>query len=367
MTLNPPPYRGLSDEFLKALDHLIDDQHGGWWRDVLAQPDLILAVRRESLNVYYRGASLFRVAIKHGRPVPETHVKYLVRQRQALATLNDVGAFDLAPGEVVWQAYEGPQTLTEMMAAAAALAGPEKSGLHPLIQASSNVVDVEIALAGEIVSGETEELEAAEPLLASRHDDETVVPDKKVALTRQDRIDVASLETRADPTKAWLVFHEAKHFSNPALRAAPGKRPPVLAQMERYKASLQQNEVALRETYPFVCRALPRLDAMRRRVRATDPAWSNRPQPALNSIIADVAAGTRELVIEPVPRLIVFGFDADQRDGAWATLRQRLEEEHGTLVYAVGNPRGVKVTPAFQPSKEVLAKQAKLTAKEAIT
>ncbi len=226
-----------------------------------------------------------------------------------------------------------------MMAAAAALTGLEKAGLHPLIQASSNVVDVEIALTGEVAGGETEDPEAAEPLRASLHDDETVLPGKKVAPTRQDRIDVASLETRADPTKAWLVFHEAKHFSNPALRAAPGKRPPVLAQMERYKASLQQNEVALRESYPFVCRALLRLDAMRRRVRATDPAWSNRPQPALNSIIADVAAGTRGLVIEPVPRLIVFGFDADQRDGAWATLRQRLEQEHGTLVYAVGNPK----------------------------
>ncbi len=137
--------------------------------------------------------------------------------------------------------------------------------------------------------------------------------------------------------------------------------------MERYKASLQQNEVALRESYPFICRALVRLDALRRRVRATDPAWSNRPQPTLDSIIAEVAAGTRGLVIEPVPRLIVFGFDADQRDGAWTTLRQRLEQEHGTLVYAVGNPRGVRVTSAFQPSKEVLAKQAKLTAEEAIT
>jgi hypothetical protein len=38
-------------------------------------------VHKESLNVYHRGASIFRVDFRHGRPVPVTHAKYLVRQR----------------------------------------------------------------------------------------------------------------------------------------------------------------------------------------------------------------------------------------------------------------------------------------------
>ncbi len=319
-------------------------------------------MRRESLNVYYRGASLFRVGFRQGQPVPETHVKYLVRQQQTLATLDKAGSFVLDPAAALWKAYAGPQTLTEMIGAATTLVGPEKAGLHPLIQVSPNVVDVEIALAGEPEGGtaaDTDEVAVAASEPASAPAGMKPLP------PRQDRIDAASLETRGHPGEAWLVFHEAKHFSNPALRAAPKKQPAVVGQLNRYQGSLHKNWKSLTSSYPHVCRALLRLDALRRRVRADHPAWTDRPQPALDPVIREVAEGTRKLNLELTPRLVVFGFDADQRDGAWADLRQRLEQEHGATVYAVGKPQGVKATPAFRTPQKVLDATAAELAKEA--
>ena len=40
------PFESLSTSFLDALESLIAAPDGQWWRDVLAHPDLILAVRR---------------------------------------------------------------------------------------------------------------------------------------------------------------------------------------------------------------------------------------------------------------------------------------------------------------------------------
>ena len=358
-----PVLRGLSTEFLDALDALVDDTAGQWWRDVLAHPDLILAVRLESLNVYHRGASLFRIRMRQGRLVPETHVKYLVRRRQALAELQADSSFDVDAAAVLWQRY-GPDTLAEIIAAADALSGPEKSLLHPLVQASPNVIDVEIAVTGEMRGlEEPDEPVTPDPLLADLEPLSTPLASKG---PRQDRIDVASLETRGDPKSAWLVFHEAKHFANPALRAAPKKRPAVLNQLGRYRSSIGQNSGNLSYSYPFVCHALVRLDAMRRRVRTRHPLWAARPQPVLDLVIQEVADGRRRLRVDDIPRLVVFGFDADQRDGAWSSMRQRLEQEHGTIVYAVGKPISAKPSPAFQPPKSVLdAHAAALAAKAA--
>ncbi len=364
-TTDAPPFRGLSAAFLDALDALVDKPEGSWWRDVLAHPDLILAVRRESLNVYYRGASLFRVGFRQGQPVPETHVKYLVRQQQTLAALDKTGSFVLDPAAVLWKAYAGPQTLAEMIGAARRSVGAEKAGLHPLIQVSPNVVDVEIALAGEPEGGTAADTDAADESAAAASEPASAPTSTKPPPPRQDRIDVASLETRGHPSEAWLVFHEAKHFSNPALRAAPKKQPAVVGQLNRYQGSLHKNWTSLTSSYPHVCRALLRLDALRRRVRADHPAWTDRPQPALDPVIREVAEGTRKLNLELTPRLVVFGFDADQRDGALTAIRQRLEQEHGATVYAVGDPQGVKATPAFRTPQKVLDATAAELAKEA--
>jgi hypothetical protein len=83
---------------------------------------------------------------------------------------------------------------------------------------------------------------------------------------------------------------------------------------------------------------------MRWRVRA-EHGKSTRE---LNQLIREVAEGTAKLIIDPNPRLVIFGFDADQKDGrldknkeAWGKIAP------GLSIYAVGNP--TTATRAFSP------------------
>ena len=84
---------GVNEAFLAGLDDLA--QRPSWWRDVLMRDDVFIAVRANSLNVYHRGASIFRIDDGgNGRLIPWTHTKYLIRQQQVLAqpTLGEMPA-----------------------------------------------------------------------------------------------------------------------------------------------------------------------------------------------------------------------------------------------------------------------------------
>ncbi|RVU14181.1 hypothetical protein [Methylobacterium oryzihabitans] len=332
------PYRALGEPFLAALEALATAPHGGWWADVLGDPELLLAVRDRSLNVYYRGASLFRITPAGGGVAAETHVKYLVRQRQVLTRLGQDGSFGSAPSQAVWDRYEGPATLAEMKRAAVPLAGLEKTGLHVLVQTSPNVVDVEIALAGAPVTDAAAEPDGSEIEAAQLASETTTT-----ARLRQDRLDVASLEERGVAGEAWLVFHEAKLATNPALRSRT--TPAIVEQMKRYRATLKQEAERLTASYPALCRDLVSLEALRRKAR-TDRGLDVSDLLQRDPLINDVASGRRILRIDTEPRLVVFGFDADQRDKSVQAITQDLSGTHGLRVYAVGRP--VKGTPAFR-------------------
>ena len=328
-------FRTLSPGFVDALEALAE--RPGWWRDVLAHPDLILAVRREAVNVYHRGASIFRITYPNGTVTAETHTKYLLRQRQTLVRLDMGGAFAGDPNHAVWRRYDGPQTLDEMLRAAAPLAGLEKAGLHRLLRRAPNVIDVEIALTGTTLGNSTagnnedndEGTDADEALL-----DGTASPPTQ----RQDRLDVASLEERGGPGEAWLVFHEAKIAANPELRAGPDRVPAIVEQVARYTQTLTNKADQLTAGYQALCRDLVRLDALRQRVQqatglAENALWHR------DQLVKAVAEGTRRLRLDPQPRLVVFGFDADQRDGILGGHLRRLEAApfHLTL-RSIGNP-----------------------------
>jgi hypothetical protein len=319
--------RGVSDAFLDHLDQLAHQDGGSWWRDVLLRDDVFIAVRRNSLNVYHRGGSIFRIDDQgDGTVSPKTHVKYLVRQQQALAELVD-GEF--RPNVIGWTHYVGPDTLRDMIRAASDLAGAEKNGLHPMIMGSATVIDVEVALerADEDIMGGATEGGNLSATAARRN---------------QDRLDVATLERRGESIA--VVFHEAKHFTNTALRARSGS-PAVLKQLRRYQSTLAHHAPALIQRYRTACRALTRLDASRRQVRLSTGASL---LPPLDPLIVEAAADKRELAIDPAARLIVFGFDADQKKGQLQTILKSLRQADPNLaIYAVGDPAspGVPFAP----------------------
>jgi hypothetical protein len=70
--------------------------------------------------------------------------------------------------------------------------------------------------------------------------------------------------------------------------------------------------------------------------------------PPLDPLIIEAAAGKRELTIDSAARLIVFGFDADQKKGQLQTILKSLRQADPNLaIYAVGDP--ASAGGAFRP------------------
>ena len=218
--------RYLSSAFTTALSDLVEAPHGQWWRDVLLHPDLKLAIRADAIDVYHRGASIFRIAQSNdGSVTARTHFKYLMRRRQGYAVLAADGkTFVYDPAETSWASYEPNKTLDEMVAASKRFAGSEKSELHPLVMYSS-VIDVEIAFRSSLESG-TNAARTGEAVDESDAASDDATSQSKKGSVRQDRLDAATLEDRGGAL--WIVFHEAKHFKNPELREAPHTRRPLV-------------------------------------------------------------------------------------------------------------------------------------------
>ncbi|MCJ8052993.1 hypothetical protein GB928_014115 [Shinella curvata] len=296
-------HRKLDAAFLDALEALAAAPAPNWWQDVLRSDDLFIAVRRNSLNAYYRGASIFKIDWIKECVVPSTHIKYLVRQAQTYVPLID-GRFQNPAASSMRESYEGPETLRQMMRAATSFAGPEKSGLHPLLVGDPAIIDAEIALTRAVTDEATTQ--------------------------QHDRLDAAVI--RNTKTGPEVVFCEAKHFTNGALRATGDGLPAVIGQINDYENALTRYADALKDGYVEVAKALVRLNAMKKLVR-------NGDAPKLHDAILSIAQSNIPPLINAKPYLLIFGFDKAQRDDeAWVTHLQKLKDHLDGRVRAIGNP-----------------------------
>jgi hypothetical protein len=106
----------------------------------------------------------------------------------------------------------------------------------------------------------------------------------------------------------------------------------------RYRRSIESYGYDIARSYRAVCEALRELEAMRAKA---DPTATD-----LNPLIHRAAEG-ETLHVDGEPRLIVFGFDDDQKNGpTWTHHRQRLTEANLT-VYAIGKPNRKSAAAAF--------------------
>lgn len=202
--------------------------------------------------------------------------------------------------------YEGPTSLKKMKDAASYFSGPEKTGCHEIAVQNSNIIDVEITFPGKVS-------------LDDGSDD-----------TQGPRVDIASVEP--DGAQARLVFWEAKHFRNGALRAA-GDDVPVCHQIEVYQKYLSDpgNRTAIEREYKLVAENLVQIKK--------EMGWAR----SLSQMITDIGSGQRRLKLEPKVGLIVFGFDVGQRDhSGWQKHLQRLKEKVSD-VRAVGEAKQIRI------------------------
>ena len=275
--------RGLDDDFVEALNR--EYARDGWWRTLVDDPELFVGIRDNRVNVYWQGCSLAEVRLNAGEVVGRTRYKYLLHPSVDTPYVEFANGVYRLPDYIRTLFVDSPGEVRALKRAARPYAGEEKTGVHRIILSNTNILDVEIAFG---LPG-TEETGASTP-----------------------RADFAALHVVGG--RGVVVFYEAKRFSDhKALRAERGRVPEVVKQVGKYARLLRENRERIAASYSRVCRNLLSLCGMSAR---------HRERHALLERIAG-----KPLSIDAKPRLAVFGFDADQRNGAaWKRHRERLFE-----------------------------------------
>ena len=296
--------RGIRDKtFLKALEKLAGQE--SWWRDVVMDSSLIIAVREEYLNVYWKGQSIFKVILEDGKVGASTHPKYLLNPDLSgqVPLIDD--EFDLKKLEtrMVTRAYEHGKTLAKLKRAAGLYSGREKEGVHAIATSNPSVVDVEIALSANGLA------------------DVGTLP----------RIDLAVFEPGDDEIN--VVFWEAKTFSNPEAKSGA-----VVKQIEKYQKVIAAFRPQILDSYKCVASNLIAISDM------------SDGQRQVSDSIRQVASNKARLVVsEANVGLIVYGFDADQRDKKGKLLSDKLAADLAKLnidskrMKFKGDPKGLRI------------------------
>jgi hypothetical protein len=289
--------RGLNPGFMEKLKSLAEQ--GDWFSDVLADRDLILGIRDNYVNVYWRGQSLFKIGGKNGPLRFTTHPKYLIDPRLSKAVSFDGRAFEVGGHKALTTKYDG-ETLGRMKQAARLYAGDEKKGVHAVVRANPNVIDMEVAFN----SAADEENEPHTP-----------------------RIDLACFEELDG--KIRLCFWEAKLYRNGELFADGDTQAPVVEQIKTYRDLIEKHRQEIVDSYRLVARNLAEI-----------ARWA--PPRKIDPLVEQVASD-RAVPIDagPFVGLIVYGFDADQRDGLrWKTHKAKLTH---IPVVAAGEAKNIKL------------------------
>jgi hypothetical protein len=281
--------------------------NGGWFADVLADSRLILGIRNNYLNVYWRGQSLFKIEWAAGKDVPlkfSTHPKYLLDPALSNAVRFDGSDFKIGTLTPLIKEYAGAKTLARMKRAAELYCGDEKRGVHQVVLANPNVIDTEIAF---VCDGMDE--------------DNPFAP----------RMDLACLEEVDSSIR--LRFWEAKLFVNRELFAEGDKEAPVVGQIRDYRILVEKHRAEIIKSYQFVAQNL-----------AGIASWGASPR-EVGPLIKRVADG-ETLVIDDVPivGLIVYGYDdAQGKSERWKSHLDKLTRDENTPVRCAGDAKNIRL------------------------
>ena len=297
--------RGLDRGFVDAFNE--EYEKGGWLKGLVDDKDVFLAIRENSVNFYHRGCSLLKLDWKGGAMTGEVHYKYLLRpdlpNPYVRVRVGD-GSPDLPDGLFL----DSLSDVESLKKAVQPHAGGEKSGVHDILAANNNILDVEIAFGG-----------------GGRGEPGPSAP----------RVDFAAM--RPDDGGAEIVFFEAKHFDNHSALRARGDNPPkVIKQMEAYARKLDESRDAVRESYARICHNLSCLSGVAAR------------HPERHAVLERIRTDPGSLRIDTNPVLIVFGFDDDQRTGtSWGPHLEKLKNLLDGRVHLKGKSkefvRGISV------------------------
>ncbi len=267
--------------------------------------DVFPAVRKDRIDFYYKGGKLFSYYHREGF---KTHHKY------ASVIKYDAGNPYVSEShlQAIDNFVEGYERIKENCSL---YSGIEASGVarisgdYSCAKKNKNhrvvVLDIEVSL--------KREKEADDP--------ETQEKDR----SKSDRIDLLLFDTKS----RLLRFFEAKDFSNSEIRAVTGRTPKIVTQMKRYKKQL--NTPTVRQE--LLAGYSAHVDVINQLFDLEQPLPIPRD-------------------IDPLPRLLVFGFDEQQRKGKLKHEISRLEKDHDLSVYAIGKINGVNPNTLFTGGKK---------------
>jgi len=296
--------RGLDKDFMEKLESLA--MRPEWFADVLADTSLILGVRKNYVNVYRLGQSLFKIErpSKTGPLKFSTHPKYLINPDLYKPVSFDGSKFIVDKPKMLLETYTGPETLDRMKRAARLYRGDEKYGVHAVVNANPNVIDTEVAFSreGEADKGPT-------------------------AL----RIDLAHLEEVEGLIR--LRFWEAKLFANADIRSEREGVPRVVEQVRGYRDLIEKHREEVINSYRRVACNLAEMGT-----------WvkSNRK---VGALVDRVAKGETPFIDEPpTVGLIIYRYDdAQWKSKRWKTHLEKLTNEPHMPVRHAGDAKNIRL------------------------
>jgi len=260
--------RGIKSlAFIDALNDLRKNPNS-YWSKMVQDKDLFIAIRKERIHVYFQGNRLCELTYKKGTIVGETMYKFMLNPvlLQKNFTFINGTCISPTPPNLLTTSYTDFHLIKSSMSV---YYGEEKNGVHEISISVPNVLDVEIAF------------------------EKDPVPPKIRKST--DRVDFLRLEKQDDQLR--LVFYEAKLFTNKEIRKSKGIKPPVIDQLHDYIKALKKHEPDILTSYALVCKNMQDLGLLNSKDLA-------------NSISSKLSFS-----MDPIPRLVIFGFDEDQRTG----------------------------------------------------
>lgn len=273
--------RGLNTKLLELLAAARNSN--SWWKSIVDDKDLFIAIRDDYLNVYYQGNSLMKISESSGKLICDIHYKYLLSPSHSkpYVKFEDSLAVNFgAESRASLLANElTSKTISDLKKAAKVYGGEEKEGVHKIMLSNENIIDTEIAFS---------------------------VKDENSDQTTAKRIDFAALRTGANGQNE-IVFYEAKHYSNSELFAQTGE-PKVVGQIRVYEQEY--------------------IEKMQAEIISAYSQYFDDFQK-----ITGTSLGTAPVAVNPNVRLVIFGFDQDQKEGSNFNrrinkLKKYLEDEY---------------------------------------
>lgn len=281
----------------------------GLWADVLADPELTIAIRDERIHVYWLQQQLLELKVQGKNLRFTTHPKFLCDARIPDPKVSGKVRFE-APHfrQPRWKQYEffteyvpGGSTLQRMKQAAAMYAKhPEKRGVHVVARVNPHVLDVEFRFEGKYA------------------------PDTESGVLIKDpQIDLVVLKRRRGEIE--VAFWEAKHVINHrSLKARNGQG--VRDQIAVYRNAITRNRSGILSSFPKLAGNLTEISRM-------------RPQQRFDSVIQDAAKGMPLTISDPPSvGLLILGEPAPSNDEPWL---KKLRETEDVLVY--GDPKDARL------------------------